>query len=181
VSNRSEEAPKQPLPIHVEHQWAALLFAAEGAATTLRESWKRPVRHNKKIERLALWHTVSLEHQCEQAQEPDSVIRLPLQPNDCGPEARYEIESAVRMIPRVVPYLDLDLHRLRADTGETSEDWGEDMAERNPSLVARWHRWLWANDPHQPYAEGEHGQASVLAVAASRLAANIPDALGWGR
>lgn len=171
---------EEPLPIRVEHFWAQMLFAAEGSAHNLRESWKRPVRHNKKLERLALWHTVNLELDCESALRFDaSPPVLPLKPSDGSPEVRYEVEAAIQMVPRLIPFMDFDRARLRALPDRSFEDWGEAMAEREPGLVAKWHCWLWADSPREPYPTGDHGKASELAVAASQLSNGVNVILGW--
>jgi hypothetical protein len=168
------------LPIRVEHFWAQMLFAAEGAARNLQESWKRPVRHNKKLERLALWHTVNLELDCENALSLDaSPPVLPLSASDGPPEVRYDVDAAIRLVPRLIPFTDFDRARLRALPDRSFDDWGEAMAEREPGLIAGWHRWLWANSPNEPYLAGDYGKASELAVAASQLANGVNVILGW--
>jgi hypothetical protein len=178
VSN--EKTRSESLPIRVEHFWAQMHFAARGAAFNLYESWERPVRHNKKLERLALWHTVNLELDCESALRFDaSPPVLPLKPADGAPEVRYEVEAAIQIVPRLLPFTDFDRPRLRALPDRSFDDWGKAMAEREPDLVASWHRWLWANNPREPYPAGDHGKASELAVAASQLANGVNAILGW--
>ncbi|MGE5281079.1 MAG: hypothetical protein ACM3N0_01925 [Chloroflexota bacterium] len=162
------------LPPQVEQFLGAMEIVARGTAANLQESWRRPVRHNKKIERLALWHTVMLGETCERAIDPEHhSLVVTLSPTQAEPETRYEIQAAARMIPGLVPFSRLDQAKLRADTGKYFDKWGEDMAVREPVLVANWHSWLWSNDPIAPYPDNEHGRASLLAIAASRLADNL--------
>jgi hypothetical protein len=168
----SKYEERQPLPELVDDAWEKVYFAASGVREGLAEAWKRPVRHNEKIERLALWHTVTLTQLCQDAMTVDGPIRLPLRIGDCAPKSRYEIEAAIRMVPSLVPFLDDDLRLLRADTGFAFEAWGEDMAKREPNLVREWHGWLWRGD-RAWYQEVEHGDVSVLFIAASRLVENV--------
>jgi hypothetical protein len=165
------------LPIRVDHLFTSMQFYAGGSAQYLYESWQRPVRHNKKLERLALWHTVNLELECESALSFDTSPPLVPFTDDVGPpEVRYDVETAIRLMPRLFPFfMSSDLARLRALPDRSFDDWGEAMAEREPELVASWHAWLWPDD----YPPGDHGRASELAVAASRLADGLKVVLGW--
>jgi hypothetical protein len=170
------------LPQRVDWFLNLMHYQASNAAENLNESWKRPVRPNMRLEHLALSHSVALERYCTRAIEREdtdphsSPPLLPLPEEYGGPETRYAVEAAILMIPRLVPFTHHDLERLRAvDTHP------ETMAEREPELVADWHRWLWSNNPKVPHPADEHGQASLLAIAASRLSDNLQEVLGFQR
>lgn len=159
----------------VEMFWEESRGYAAGAAWSLQESWKRPVRHNRRLERLALWYTVKLDENCAMAVNPDARV-FPLTATAFDPEARYEVTAALREIPRLVPFA-LGRDRLRQPIGYQLETWGKEMAVREPSLVDDWREWLWTS-PRAPVDPEDHGDASVLAIACSRFAEVLPRALG---
>jgi hypothetical protein len=172
----------QSVSLDEDDFWVILHFHARGAARNLVESWERPVRHNKKLERLALWHTVELDRGCEyfMGKEPDMLPRLPQAVYEGGSEARYEVQAALHVIPKIVavPFV-LDRYRLRQrqSPDEILEAWGENMAKREPVVVARWHDWLWSShqrmlrtEPSYETGPDDYGDSSMLMVAASRLA-----------
>jgi hypothetical protein len=177
MSESDESFVDEPLPVKARQFFDLLHFYAAGAIDHLEASWKRPGRHNKKIERLAMWYSVSLELGCEQIRSPDSPAHLYYRSLAVGnPETRYDIESAVQLIPPLFPYANPDeKSRLRAFSDRSFEDWGETMAQREPRLVAQWHSWLWQKGNLS--IEGDHGQASVFAVAVSRLATGLEQVL----
>lgn len=156
-----------------ENDWTMIYDDAYGVAGNLTESWKRRVRHNKALERLALWHTVRLELHCEKITAVHSNISKAAVLASGPPYARYEIAAAISMIPALPPFTEFELQRLRVNTGEVFERWGDDMAEREPTLVETWHEWLWQGDFN------DRGQASLLLIAATHLANNIPEIFDW--
>jgi hypothetical protein len=119
-----------------------------------------------------------LDEVCERAVvhlEPRSLVRLPSA--KATPVTRYDIQAAILTIPRLVPFTHFDKDKLQTPTGEYFEEWGEDMAEREPRLVADWHRWLWLGDSQNRSPDADHGNASLLALAAERLADGLQTVL----
>jgi hypothetical protein len=170
------------LPPPAQQFLARMQMEARGSTSGLAESWKRPVRHNLKLERLALWHAVRLEASCENALDDEcGPSVLPLSPSAAAPESRYEVEAAVRMVPQLMPFTHCDLDRLRAPIGVYFEKWGDEMADREPQLVARWHRWLWAESSSELYEPENYADAALLGCAAHRLAEGLETLLGWHR
>jgi hypothetical protein len=159
----------------VQSFWQLSRSYAAGVSWSLDESWKRPVRHNRKLERLALWYTVSLDKNLEYALDAGSRV-FPLSVA-FDPDARYEITAAVHEIPRLVPFA-AERSNLRQPIGSHFDAWGEEISDREPQLVGRWHEWVWETSGTAADTQ-DHGDASVLAVACTRLAEVLPKALGW--
>jgi hypothetical protein len=126
------------------------------------------VRHNVKLESWALAHTVSLEAQCTEA------TAIQLSPEHASAEVRYDVEAAVRVIPQLLPFTDVELARLRTASQEAPEV----IVERESRLFNGWHSWLWGGDCNSrelavKSAAPDFGGSSVLAVASSRLATGL--------
>lgn len=173
-----DKGGESPLPRGVEQFFTSMQTVASGTSLNLQESWQRPVRHNRKLERLALWQAVLLDEACERAVS-DIELRplLTLLPTHASADTRYDIQAATLTIPKLLPFPFIDRDKLRVPTGEYFEAWGEDMAQREPRLVADWHRWLWLGDSGSREPDADHGDASVLALAAKRLADGLRDVL----
>ena len=153
-------------------------LAATGATQYLHEGWQRPVRHNRNLERLALWHTVRLDAICQGALDVNQRLLMTLGPSEADAETRYQVRAAMDEIPRLVPFTDFGRSRLRTPTGKSLSDWGEDMVKRDPDLVAQWHNWIWrqASDALDP--ANDYGPASELVVATSNLSGALRMMLG---
>jgi hypothetical protein len=120
--------------------FSRLGYGAAGAADKLSESWKRPKRHNNKIERAALWYALTLEQECAFALA--SGQRRLLYPQTSR-DTRYELQAGMRIVHAVVPYTGQEKTRLHgADMSRNFlfEQRGDPAHER---LVDRWHVWLW--------------------------------------
>jgi len=157
---------------------SAVHLEANGANQALQESWERPVRHNRNWERLALFHTVRLVDLCEQGQrQPWRLVSGALSAAEHSAEARYEIEAAIGVLPRVTPYDFGERMRLGASAHRMADSWDGSVGEREPELVERWHQWLWGEwigPAGQP-----QGDPALLLTACSRLNTSVPVALGW--
>src|ERR1700757_2867070 len=73
------------------------------AAKEMREVWRRPVRHNRRLQQLALADTVGIGTTCRillRLHEPGPFITPPLP----DPAKRYDIEAAIRTIPNLIPF-----------------------------------------------------------------------------
>jgi hypothetical protein len=174
--------------------WTSLREDAKETARFLALSWKRSDPRSPAIERMALHHAVRLEMRCETATRIDSMevpyypmlpLRFPLRPELGTPRARYDVEAACRMIPRLLPYSDLDLQGLRSMYGMSIE-YDRPSTERASELFAYWHNWVWNTRLSVPDSteaavgadRQDFGQSSELALASSRLAAGLKVVLG---
>ena len=180
MSNSEAGSSSQRLPQEVDRLLTLMRHEANSTVHYLDESRERPVRHNMGLERTALWHAVALEAHCEKAVDRDLDFRvLPISPEVGSPVVRYDVEAGILMIPRLLPFTNLDLPRLRAASEGT---YPEGMAEREPELVARWHRWLWESPQNvegsTPSGTADYGGSSELALASSRLASGLKVVLG---
>ena len=167
-------------------RWTLMQRDAKGTARYLALSRNRSDPRSPAIERQALRYAVALEMRCETATSVSSrevpYPMLPLQRGLGEPKARYDVEAACRMIPRLLPYTDLDLLDLRSVLGY-SIDYHPRIpsGERAPELFARWHNWLWDTtfsvpDSTEAAPEADRqdfGQSSELALASSRLALGL--------
>jgi hypothetical protein len=146
---------------------------AHGVVYEVAQARLRPVRHNLEIERLALWHTVQLAGACRAAVDPAIQPEMPsLREATVGlpSVARYDILSVTPVFPSLIPVQGGDLDRLMvAGHTESFEPWGEAVAEREPSLVAHWHEWLWDQRTANPDQSDDFGEATVMVTAALRL------------
>ena len=173
MADSGSEEPPQGITSSQSSFWQLTRMFAVGTSWNLNEGWKRPVQHNIGLERLALWHTVNLDLKCEEAAYPNGKA-FSLMAAHFEPDARFEITAAVLHIPEVVPFA-FERDKLRYPIAARFEEWGEEMAAREPHTVARWHEWIWEQASGSLSPE-DHGSASILAVAARHLA----DALGTG-
>jgi hypothetical protein len=155
----------------------------EDAAETVRfldQGWRRPVRHNRRIERIALRSASHLVGICAGATDPEKVPHvLPVSPHDAPPTVRYEFETAVRAVPHNFPLTVGEAALLNRPPTGTDDDWLERVEVPYQSLLERWHGWLWPEEAGQDLPQGDYGEASLLAVAASRIVEHAPTILSW--
>jgi hypothetical protein len=154
-------------------------FFASGATHFLDESRRRPKRHNRRIERAALWHTVLLDEDCGKALEPHRASLL--LPPSTDTETRYELQAGIRTVHAMLPFTPLERRTLRdeqAETGNTRFD--DEKTIRATVLFERWHEWLWM-DEHQAQATSADtlGASAVLAEGCLRLSHVLSKLLGY--
>jgi hypothetical protein len=158
--------------------YSRLQFHAGGTSEHLGQSWERPKRHNRGIERLALWMAVGLHEDCEQALAPrNSTLLLPPSP---GVGVRYELQAGIRIVHGIMPFSLSERHTLRHDieVGHLPSD--EMGPPIDPALVERWHRWLWMDEQGEPQTNVEAlGASAVLGEACERLNLAAREILGW--
>jgi hypothetical protein len=157
------------LPQDIYHVYTRMEFFAWGAAKDLYESWQRPKRHNKRIERSALWHAVLLDKDCGQALEPDR--KAVLLPPSTAVETRYELQAAVRTVHTTLPFIPLEREVLRREFDETGNTgFADEDAIRRTTLFERWHEWLWMDEQRAPITSVEAlGASAILAEGCARL------------
>lgn len=168
------------LPRDVGNFCSRLHLDASTAAHALQESWRRPVRHNRGFEQEALYHAASLSKQCTYATGAKDTLGLvsSMRANATGDlDVRYGIEASVRLIPSLMPYNQAEVERLHTERYRWFELWADSMIQQEPELVTRWHRWIW--DTQADDTPEGRGDASLLALACSRLAMGLEVFLGW--
>lgn len=142
------------------------------AAKAMQEVWRRPARHNVRIERAALRYTVILDGHCRNL-TMHGRHRTFLVPPLSDPAKRYDIEAAVRTIPDLVPFTQDECERIRGSQFYTDgyHTGPQDISNTEPELLARWHEWLWTpkDDPSQRASE-PNPEAEALAAGYTRLA-----------
>lgn len=155
--------------------FARLQFEASGTVKYARESWQRPKRHNRRLERAALWYALGLDADCEEALQPyRSELLLPVGTDVSN---RYEIQAAVRSIHGVFPYSPVTRDLLRKGSSGNPHFEVEDAIAR-PECFDRWHSWLWMDGHDNPQSSIEAlGASAILAEACARLSNVLPKLL----
>jgi hypothetical protein len=159
-----------------------MFLGATMAGWHLGEAWKRPVRHNKRIERTALWYALEVDKDYAEVlsmPKPFSLLR------DLRPEAeveeRYEVQAAMHTIHHHLPFTAEErnvLHRAQSMSHDSFE--GESVAARGPALVQRWHSWVWEDERQVPQTSVEAlGASAIVAEGYFRLTQSLPRFLGW--
>jgi hypothetical protein len=186
---RGSETLSNGEPLHERYFLWRMQREAASTAQYMAESWtRRPTRPNKKIERLALWHTIYLDASCRRAfkgrTQIDAPLRTPplqLSESHADAQTRYDIQAAARMVPELVSFRDDREEFYRGslgNIGSSFDAWCKAVAEHKPRIVGEWHRWLWStrhiSDPADiPAGPGDHGESSLLAIAAERIASGL--------
>lgn len=153
--------------------------AAGQLSLRLCEAWHGSARRpHPSIEGHALFHAVRLDELCERVgasdRREDSLAPLIAFSNQNLPaETLFDIHAAVVTIPQLFPYSDHERSRLRVQTRKNGEAWGQDMTEREPYLVEKWHDWLWHENPSDRGPDIDRGDASTFTVAADRLSQGL--------
>ena len=163
----------------LEHRYARIAVGAIHAAESLAAAWQRPVRHNRKIERAALFHVLELDLDCMGALE--SPLAEMLLPPGVTARQRYELSAGALIVREVLPFADDQREKLRIPN--MRHDWefeSDRLMARQPRLTERWHEWLWADAHGNPQRDvGQLGASAVLAEGCRRLATVVPRILGW--
>lgn len=147
--------------------------AAAHTYHNVTESWKRPKRHNRKIERAALFWSLQLDDECVTI--ANRHIALP-RPDTADVATRYEVQAGIRTVRAILPFTS----RERATMPGRTEIWRNPEFEADdPSmglplpdhrLVERWHQWLWMDENGKPQTSVTAlGQSAILAEASGRL------------
>jgi hypothetical protein len=154
------------IPVYVR-----LMTFSEQVAMRLDEAWKRPVRHNRQIERAALWYTLHVAGDCDRLLDPND--RRPyLRPTKGDATARYEAEAAIRTIPDTTPFTHQERQILSGNMDRSNFQFEHgigDSALGQLALVERWHDWLWTLPDRSARQATPSIDAEVLAVASDRL------------
>jgi hypothetical protein len=163
--------------VDISEEAASLLsyirFHASGVEREIQETHQRPSRHNREIERLALWHTVELSVSCGIAVNHPGVPTLKELVAGLEQTARYDVLAAVPLIPQLHPFSLQALARMQqAGRDGSFEAWGESVMRTEAPLVEQWHGWLWNSATSGP-GKDDFGESTTLCIAADRLAAAL--------
>lgn len=173
------EGGPRGLPIDIYNFYSRMQFHAGGATKYLYESWKRPKRHNKRIERAALWHTVGLEEDCGRALKPEHSLLL-LPPPSTDVKTRYELQAAIRTVEATFPFTSSERDALRRDLELGNAHFDDEGSIGEPELVDQWHEWLWMDEHREPKTSVEAiGASAVLGEGCARLNHIAREILGW--
>lgn len=151
-----------------------LEMCAGRAAEYLHEAWQRPVRHNRRIERAALFYTMIVDEQREVAFWPINPPDL-LLPEGADTETHYELQAGLRTVEHQLPFRPEQRRALLApDVIREYEFESGAIEKREPLAVATWHQWLWTTrrEGRRTIAEPS-AAASVLHEGCTRLAGSL--------
>jgi len=149
-----------------------MLFCARLTEDGLSSSWKRPKRHNRSIERFALYWSLQLDQGCEEA-----LIEGQAVPSNkvASAETRYEVQAAIRTVHVTLPFMRSERTTLTSPKLR-NPDFRDESAVPDRELLERWHEWLWKDDLGAPQTSVEAlGASAVLYEGSQRLVARLPD------
>lgn len=179
---------KEPFPPPTEAQIAAKPYSdihmrAIGLRKSLRAAWRRNRNHNRRIERDALWSSLSLDATCARVLTDPSAL---LSSAAGSLEARYEVQAGVYVVHNILPFTLHERHRLRALGQDAFERFtNEDALDAEPVLAERWHEWVWADSKGVPQNSVKAlGASAILGEASERLldaSYEVLETLNWGR
>lgn len=166
------------LPLTLQHAFSRMQSDATQADRHLREAWRRPVRHNKALERAALWHAVALSQDCVEMLDSPQVVTLSPK---CGVQTRYEIQAGMRTARDVLPFTPLEIAAFRPT--EMIRNFRFESLDAEPAppkhLLDRWHEWVWLDERGVSQRRVEAlGESAILAEACSRLSDGLAEILG---
>jgi hypothetical protein len=147
---------------------------------TLRDGRKRPARHNRRIERAALWNAISLDKDCAHILDPNNQWRSDwsqlVRPRTGSKQARYDAEAAIRTIPTLVPFIEGErriLHHSLDISNIEFENGIGDVSCGRGELCERWHEWLWTSSAESPQKQHPSSESEVLEMGCSRLVTSL--------
>ncbi len=155
-----------------------LRWDAAQAHGYLRQSWRRPVRHNLGIERWALWHVLDLNNDCHKAIMgwEDWYSRYLMRPPIGELTARYEVQAGILTVHHVIPFDSAERERLDKPRSVGPGVWHDVIGEQEPDLIERWHTWLWTDEQGNQVRRDDLdqlGASATLAEACGRLAVSL--------
>jgi hypothetical protein len=166
------------LSLDAYHFYSRTQFEAGRTARALYEAGKRPKRHNKGIERAALRFALDLEIDCRKALEPAHASLL--LPPAADAETRYELQAGIRVVHAILPFTLAERDALRPADVMANPRFEDKQAIAEPSLVERWHEWLWMDPRGEPQTSVEAlGASAILAEGCARLSHVLPRILHW--
>lgn len=174
MSKRAGESPEER---DRKNAVMRLHFDAAQASVSLVESWKRPKRHNRTIERAALFNALLLDEDCRAALRDGSYIP----PAEvASAETRYEVQATIRTVHNTLPFsISERYHLTPATRDDMMRNYGfHDAAAVDQQLLERWHDWLWMDERGVPQNSVEAlGASAVLGVACQHLTASVREVM----
>jgi hypothetical protein len=176
VDNRIEQTGNPRRTALPGEQIAAYIRVRSSAYFTvehLQDAWKRPVHHNQRIEREALWYALNIANDCEWVLDSSERHRY-VRPTTDDVVVRYDAEAAIRTIPSVLPFTRQERHVLTANQDKRANFLFEhgigDSALGQLALAERWHDWLWTPPASPSERRASPGaDAEMLALACTLL------------
>jgi hypothetical protein len=153
--------------------YQVMSLTAGAAAVHMHQSWRRPVRHNRQIERAALWNCLRLDLGCA------AIIRHGLGASDglgLEPIDRYQLHAAAYIVHHNLPYGEEERAELLPGDSLGQFEFPDEPRPggREITLVERWHGWLW----EQPEPSGKTPAVpSAVGVMVAEACSRIADAL----
>jgi hypothetical protein len=172
----------RPDPERPRSTFQSVQFQATEALIQFKEVSKRPVRHNRRIERAALWHVLRLNRECVQVLDsygrPDLV-----RPKTGDVVSRYEAEAAIRTVPSLLPFSRSETTIMQKcnlgngrDLSNYQFEYGiGDTTRGQLGLCERWHDWLWTDGSGR--AQDRSIESQVMEIACARLSVALYDVI----
>jgi hypothetical protein len=161
--------------------YMGMQWAAHATETYLSAAWKRPTRHNRSIERAALWYALHVTNDCAHALEHGEQNRI-ARPATGDATSRYDAKAAITTIPTLFPYTTPERRLLTFNQDRRTNfrfEYGiGDTALGQIALLERWHDWLWT-PPTRSADRCAHpaADAELLAAACNRLTDALEEVL----
>jgi hypothetical protein len=145
----------------------------------MEKSWAGSDGDTQMAEMRALRYGAFLAYDCNRAtaqtDEGREVKILIMYHHD--PAAKYEAGSAITTLAsyhdRLAPYFTA-LGKLPMPSEVTLDSMCQQFLVHEPDLAKAWHNWLWPRG----LSENDHGEASLFAIAASRLSSSMEAIIG---
>jgi hypothetical protein len=170
--------------------YSLLLLDALATSGALSNSWKRPRRHNRAIERKALYFALRLDQNCRSALTNGRAMPSA---GVAGVEARYEIQAAIQTVHVVLPFTLAERDVLTPPEmlprppeerePPLNPQFEDETAVPDRRLLERWHKWLWMDEHGVPQPNvGALGASAILGEGCNRLCTSLPEVMeGIGR
>jgi hypothetical protein len=165
------------------YEW--LRTYANAGTADLEDAWQRPVRHNRKIERMALWNVLETGEHCMRIRDSERHL---IRPALGDVETRYDLEASIRTVPELLPFTESERYKLRTMPDDPRgrnvellrfhramghEDGPYSIEHGPPELLDRWHQWLWVKGDLSVRGESPNPDAQVLSEGCYRLAGSL--------
>jgi hypothetical protein len=156
--------------------YSRMLFDALTTSDALVGSWRRPKRHNRAIERDALFCSLLLDADCRAALADGSAIPSAMV---ASAETRYEVHAAIQTVHVVLPFTLAERDVLTSPEMVRNPRFEDESAVPDTGLLERWHEWLWMDELGVPQTSTEAlGASAILQEGCRRLSMSLPKVMG---
>lgn len=158
--------------------WEGLEFSAGAIVRSMRRLRRSdtPERRSKE-ELLVIGEVVRLDQQCDRILDKTAAPQvLPISSSAADPTVRYEIESAINMIPALVPLSNVTRPGMQAWLEDPDYEAFHHRLLESPDRLIEWRRWLWDQGRYghgNEHSSDDYGRSSELYVACLALKRNI--------